>query len=108
MALVYGLGFCNPSSFGCYPGGAVVWWCRGVVARGVVVWGCDGVVMSWCGGAVGWWCRVVVRWCAGMASLRLKDASLHQQRCQLFPSLAMKHCNQVLSQIQPKQNVTSL
>ena len=60
------------------------------------------MVVRWGGGAV-------VRWCGGVASLRLKDASLHQQRCHLFPFLAMKHCNQVLSEIQQKkQNVTSL
>ena len=101
-------------------GGVVVWGCDGVVVwwrGGVVVWGRDGVVVSWCGGAVGWWCGgvvvrwwggVVVGWCGGVASLRLKDASLHQQRCQLFPFLAMKHCDHVLNEIQQKQNVTSL
>ena len=55
--------------------------------------------MVWCG---------VVSWCGGVASLRLKDASLDQQRCQLFPFLAMKNCNQVLSEILQKQDVTSL
>ena len=40
--------------------------------------GCDGVVVSWCGGAVGWCCGgLVVWWCGGVASLGLKDASLH-------------------------------
>ena len=50
----------------------------------------------------------VVSWCGGVASLRLKDASLDQQRCQLFPFLAMENCKQVLSKILQKQDVTSL
>ena len=81
----------------------MVWWCGGVVARwcggvGVVVWWCGGVVVR-CG---------VVSWCGGVASWRLKDASLDQQRCQLFPFLAMENCKQVLSKILQKQDVTSL
>ena len=59
------------------------------------------MVVRWCG------CGVV-SWCGGVASLRLKDASLDQQRCQLFPFLAMKNCNQALSKILQKQDVTSL
>ena len=97
-------------------GGVVLWWC-GVVTQwcggvgvswcggGAVVWWC-GVMVSWCGGAVARWCGgvgvswcggvVLTRWCGGVgvswccggvASLRLKNASLDQQRCQLFPTL---------------------
>ena len=96
-------------------GGVVVWCCGGLVAswcRGVVAWWCAGVVAWWRGGVVAWWCSgVVAWWCGGVvvswrggvvAALRLKDAGLDQHRCQLLPSPAIHHCNQVLSEILPK------
>ena len=51
---------------------------------------------------------MVAWWCGGMAFSRLKDASLDQQRCQLFPSAAIKHCNQALGEFLQKLDVIFL